>query len=594
MKVIRRRPLVGPIGQWSDQVPEIIRRIYAARGVLNETDTELAADMLHPTSLLGGVDRAVAILIDAIKTKKSITVSGDYDCDGATGTAVAVRGLRMLGASNVRYVIPHRFHHGYGLSKGLVESMEPKPDIIVTVDSGVASLEGVAYAKSLGMTVIITDHHLPGDTLPIADAIVNPNLNGDTFPSKALAGVGVMFYTLMALRKGLQDEGMNAPPIRDLLDIVALGTVADLVPLDRNNRILVAAGLARIRKGYAHAGIKALMALTGKEAEKLCAQDFGFSIAPRINAAGRLEDMTIGVETLLCDNYEKAKDLVKKLDDINRERQSIQEAMMAEAEAIMEKAHDGLDDRIGIVVHEPHWHAGVVGLVASKLKESLHRPVFAFAPGEGDDPLLRGSGRSIEGFHLRDALALIDSRKPGLLPKFGGHAMAAGLSLDRERLQEFADLFDEVAKQNLTDDQLTATVLTDGELSARDINLELAEWIQWAGPWGQAFPQPCFDNVFETVAWHRMAGDHVKLRLRDPRSGKEFDGVYFRGYQEEPFPHFVRVAYELNAHTWHETTTLQLLVKTVVSAEGTDHHGNSQTTREEDSYEENANQEGSG
>jgi single-stranded-DNA-specific exonuclease len=423
--------------------------------------------------------------------------------------------------------------------------------------------------------VIITDHHLPGETLPEgAVAIVNPNLNGDEFPSKALAGCGVMFYLLMALRKKLQELEMNAPPLRELLDIVALGTVADLVPLDRNNRILVAAGLYQIRNGRAHAGIKALIDLVGKDPETLCAQDFGFSIAPRINAAGRLEDMTIGVETLLCDNYDKARELVARLDAINRERQTIQESMVAEAEALMEESrNDHLDDRLGVVVFEPHWHAGVVGLVASKLKESLHRPVFAFAPGEGDETALRGSGRSIEGYHLRDALALIETRRPGILPKFGGHAMAAGCSLDRDRLDEFSVLFDQVAREALTEDQLQACILTDGELSPEDISLELANWIQWAGPWGQAFPQPCFDNVFETLSWWRMAADHVKLRVRDPRSGKEYDAVHFRGYQEEAYPQFVRIAYELNSNTWYEQTNLQLMVKTIQPFEGTIHHG---------------------
>jgi len=560
-KAIRQRPLLGSIGQWFDAVPEIIRRIYAARGVFSEADTALAAERLHPTHLLGGMEKAVTLLVDAVKTKKSITISGDYDCDGATGTAVAVLGLRILGAAKVNYVIPHRFLHGYGLSKDLVDTISPKPDIIVTVDSGVASLEGVAYAKSLGMTVIVTDHHLPGDQLPDADAIVNPNLHGDGFPSKALAGVGVMFYLLLALRKQLALEGMNANPLGELLDIVALGTVADLVPLDQNNRILVAAGLQRIRQGKAHPGIKALIALAGKDPEKLCAQDFGFALAPRLNAAGRLEDMSVGVETLLATNAEKAKELVAKLDTINRERQSIQGEMVAEAEALLAQNEEVIDDHIGVVVYQPTWHAGVVGLVASKLKESLHRPVFAFAPGEDNAAALRGSGRSIEGFHLRDALVEIDAKYPGLIPKFGGHAMAAGLSLAKENLDVFSKAFNEVATAHLTKELLEAVVWTDGELAADDICLDFAEWIQWAGPWGQAFPQPCFENTFDVMAWYRMGSDHVKFQLRDPRNGRLVEGVYFRGYQEEAFPQRVRVAYELAVNVWHDNTTLQLLIK---------------------------------
>lgn len=567
MKQIRRRQLAGPIGAWSDNIPDIIRRIYAARGVLSEADAEHTVEKLLSTDSLGGLDKAVNRIIEAIRENQSIVISGDYDCDGATATAIAVRGLRLLGARRVTFTIPDRFKHGYGLTEGLIDDLPVKPDLLITVDSGVASHAGVKHARDLGIDVIITDHHLPGETLPAeAVAIVNPNVHGDDFPSKALAGCGVMFYLLIALRKALIEQGMEANPIGELLDIVALGTVADLVPLDRNNRILVAAGLSRIRKGKAHAGIQALISLTGKDHMRLCAQDFGFAIAPRINAAGRLEDMRIGVEVLLADNKDKAEELVKKLDAINRERQSIQGEMVAEAEALIAQNEDATYDHFGVVVYQPTWHAGVVGLVASKLKESLHRPVFAFAPGEGDDPLLRGSGRSIEGFHLRDALALIEVRHPGLLPKFGGHAMAAGCSLDRSRLDEFASAFNQVAMESLTEDMLEATIVTDGELDAKDICMEFAEWIQWAGPWGQAFPQPCFDNVFECLAWCRLSGDHVKLQLRDPRSGKTFEGIYFRGYQEEAFPLRVRVTYELQVHAWMQNVSLQLLIKHVETA----------------------------
>lgn len=564
MKQIRRRLAAGPIGTWSPGTPEVIQRIFANRGVFNETDTTLAAENLHSPTLLGDIDKAVTRIVEAIREDQSITITGDYDCDGATATAIAVRGLRLLGAKRVTFTIPDRFKHGYGLTPGLIDDLPEHPQLIITVDSGVASHAGVEHARSLGIDVIITDHHLPGETLPTgAVAIVNPNCNGDTFPSKALAGCGVMFYLLVALRKRLMELDMPAQPLASLLDIVALGTVADLVPLDRNNRILVAAGLERIRKGKANEGIRALIKMAGKDPEKLVAQDFGFAIAPKINAAGRLENMKVGVELLLCDNRTKAEVIAGQLNDINKERQSIQETMLAQAEALMEEASEkgeAANAQFGIVVFEPHWHAGVVGLVASRLKESFHRPCFAFAPGEGDDTSLRGSGRSIEGFHLRDALALMEARSPGILPKFGGHAMAAGCSLDPNRLAEFTALFNEVASA-LTEEQLQAATLSDGELKPSDISLELADWIDKAGPWGQAFPTPSFDGEFETIAWWRMSGNHVKLRVRDPRSGNEFDAVYFNGYQEDPYSFKVRLCFELNKNVFHQSTTLQLMVK---------------------------------
>lgn len=568
MKQIRRRQALGPVGSWAPGTPEVIQRIFANRGVFNETDIALAAENLHSPTLLGDIDKAVTRIVEAIRENQTIVITGDYDCDGATATAIAVRGLRLLGAKRVTFTIPDRFKHGYGLTPGLIDDLPEHPQLIITVDSGVASHAGVEHARSLGIDVIITDHHLPGETLPIgAVAIVNPNCHGDTFPSKALAGCGVMFYLLVALRKRLMELDMHAQPLASLLDIVALGTVADLVPLDRNNRILVAAGLERIRKGKAHEGIRALIKMAGKDPEKLVAQDFGFAIAPKINAAGRLENMKVGVELLLCDNRAKAEAIAEQLNDINKERQSIQETMLAQAEALMEEASEkgeAASAQFGIVVFEPHWHAGVVGLVASRLKESFNRPCFAFAPGEGDDTALRGSGRSIEGFHLRDALALIEARSPGILPKFGGHAMAAGCSLDPIRLAEFTTLFNEVAS-TLTEEQLQAATLSDGELKPSDISLALADWIDQAGPWGQAFPHPSFDGVFQVVAWHRFSGDHVKLRLVDPRNGSGYDALYFRGYQEDVFPLTVRVAYELSINRWMGSSNLQLMIKALVS-----------------------------
>lgn len=565
MKQIRQRRATGPIGIWDSSVPEIIQRIYANRGVLSAAESDLLPERLLPSDTLKGIDGAVQRLLQALERNEAIVISGDYDCDGATATAIAVRGLKILGAKRISYIIPDRFKHGYGLTPGLIDDIRGPVDLIVTVDSGIASHAGVTHARSKGIDVVITDHHLPGDSAPVeAIAIVNPNQHGDVFQSKALAGVGVMFYVLQALRKALLAKGEMYPPVTSLLDIVALGTVADLVPLDRNNRILVLLGLRLIRKGQMHAGVKALIFAAGKDSTKLVAQDFGFAIAPKINAAGRLQDMRIGVETLLTNSDTEAKALVEQLVEINKARQSLQETMVAQAEALVEAAKvENTADAVGVVVYEPYWHPGVVGPVASKLKEPLHRPVFAFAPGEDNEADLRGSGRSIEGFHLRDALALMDARRPGLITRYGGHAMAAGLSLPKDNLSEFAKLFDEIAREQLSVEQLEPVVYSDGEIGVGEINLKVAELIQQAGPWGQAFPQPCFDNQFEVLSWWRMSGNHVKLLLRDTRDQTEYEAVYFNGYSEVAYPPVVRVAYELNINTFHNSQTLQLLVKTI-------------------------------
>lgn len=567
---IRRRKVTDdPNVSWPVQMPETIRRIYAARGITDERflDNDLA-HLLSP-STLGDVEKAVDILLEAIVENKSIMVAGDYDCDGATGSAVAVRGLRMLGAQDVRFIVPDRHAHGYGLSRGLIDAMDPLPQLIVTVDSGVASVDGVAYAKSKGIQVVVTDHHLPGDVLPEADALVNPNLNGDAFPSKALAGVGVMFYLLIAMRSKARELGWwpanLAPRIQDLLPIVAVGTIADLVVLDRNNRILVAAGLRQIRQGRIPVGLKALIESAGKNPAKLIAQDVGFAVAPRINAAGRLENMKLGVEVLLSDHYDQALTKVKQLEAINTERKEVQAAMVADAEAMIAQMTE-TSHHVGVTVFDPSWHAGVVGLVASKLKETLHRPVFALAPAhEGSDDL-RGSGRSIAGFHLRDALAKIDAAHPGLMDKFGGHAMAAGMSIQKKNVEEFAKAFDKVASETLEEEHLQAVVYTDGELAAGEISMDMAQWIRMAGPWGQGFPEPAFDNVFLVKAWQAVGNGHLRLFLQDPRDGTTVEAMQFFGYTGEAPPLRARVAYELSVNEWNERESLQLLVRHLEAA----------------------------
>jgi len=523
--------------------------------------------MLSP-QLLGGMTQAVDLLAEAIRDDWSILIAGDYDCDGATGTAVAVRGLRLLGAKRVSYAIPNRFVHGYGLSPALVASLQPTPQLIITVDNGVASMAGVAAAKARGIRVIVTDHHLPGEQLPACDAMVNPNLVGDPFPSKMLAGVGVMFYLLLALRARLHEQDAFAgakPDLSVLLDLVALGTVADLVPLDFNNRVLVEAGLQRIRSGRACVGITALVESGKRSVATLCSSDLGFTVGPRLNAAGRLEDMRLGVECLLTDDATQARRCAEQLSAINLERRDLQASMVAEAEQMVVGMTD--IDAIGVALYEPSWHAGIVGLVASKLKDRLHRPVIAFAPAsEEDTGNLRGSARSIAGFHIRDALAAIDARQPGLIERFGGHAMAAGLSMKTCDYPRFAAAFDAIARELIDAERLQAVLYTDGELPPGAASLALARQLRHAGPWGQAFPEPLFDNLFECASWKVMGERHLRLQLRDPRDGSVHDAVMFNAYHGQPPPPHLRAAYELTINDWQGRETARLLLRHIEPA----------------------------
>lgn len=566
---LHRRSLQGEPRGWSDGVHPVLQRIFAARGVFEPMQAEHRLSRMLSPQQLGGMDDAVALLGEAIAADWSILIAGDYDCDGATGTAVAVRGLRMLGARHVSYAIPNRFVHGYGLSPALVESLQPRPQLIVTVDNGVASIAGVGLAKALGIRVIVTDHHLPGEQLPAADAMVNPNLSGDGFPSKALAGVGVMFYLLLALRARMRELGAfgesAGPDLSVLLDLVALGTVADLVPLDYNNRVLVEAGLKRLRSGRGCAGITALIEASQRSVATLCPSDLGYAVGPRMNAAGRLEDMRIGVECLLTDDVPLARRYAQQLSAINQERRDLQAAMVAEAEIMVGQAAQ--TDAVGVALYEPSWHAGVVGLVASKLKERLHRPVIAFAPAGEDHPDdLRGSARSIGGFHIRDALAMIDARHPGLIERFGGHAMAAGLSLKTADYPRFADAFDAIAREWLSEEALQAMLYTDGELPPGAFTLDLARQLRYAAPWGQAFPEPLFDNVFECAQWKTMGEKHLRLSLRDPRDGAVHDAVMFNAYDGTPPPRALRAAYELVINDWQGRESVRLLLRHIEPA----------------------------
>lgn len=561
VKVWRRRVVDEAPSGWPGHVHPVVQRLYAARGVNTPDGAEhKLARMLAP-SLLGGMDRAVALLMRAIDEDWRIVIAGDYDCDGATGTAVAVRGLRLLGAKHVSYVVPNRFVHGYGLGEALVASLDPAPDLIVTVDNGVASVAGVAAARARGIRVLVTDHHLPGEVLPDADAMVNPNLSGDGFPSKALAGVGVMFYLLLGLRAAMRAAGrfaQEAPDLGVLLDLVALGTVADLVPLDFNNRVLVEAGLKRMRAGRACAGIVALVEASNRSVSSVAATDLAFAIGPRLNAAGRLEDMSLGVACLLTDDVHVARRYAEQLSAINQERRDVQAGMVDEAERMVAKAAHV--DAVGVALFDPGWHVGVVGLVASKLKEKLHRPVLAFAPAGDESDELRGSARSIPGFHIRDALAEIDARHPGLVLRFGGHAMAAGLSLRASDFDRFAAAFDTVARAHLDDERLQACIHTDGELDYRDHTLDLARQLRHAGPWGQGFPPPLFENVFECASWKPMGTRHLRLQLRHTQGGVPLDAVMFGCYDGTPPPQRFRAAYELTVNDWQGRESVRLLL----------------------------------
>ncbi len=580
---LRRRGLAGLPSGWPEAVHPVLQQVYAARGVLTPLQAEhRLARMLSPQGL-GGIDRAVDLLVEAIRSDWSIMIAGDYDCDGATGTAVAMRGLRMLGATRVDYAIPNRFVHGYGLSPAFVATMQPSPQLIVTVDNGVASVAGVAAARARGIRVIVTDHHLPGEQLPDCDAMVNPNLRGDPFPSKMLAGVGVMFYLLLALRARLYPDdpadrqgheaavpGRTArerarPDLSCLLDLVALGTVADLVPLDFNNRVLVEAGLQRMRHGRGCAGIVALVEAGKRCMATLVSSDLGFAVGPRLNAAGRLEDMRLGVECLLTDDIAQARRCAEQLNAINLERRDLQASMVAEAEQMVAGLTD--IDAIGVALYEPSWHAGVVGLVASKLKDRLHRPVIAFAPASEDDTQhLRGSARSIAGFHVRDALAAIDARQPGLIERFGGHAMAAGLSLRAENYPRFAAAFDAIARELIAAERLQALLFTDGELPPGAATLALARQLRLAGPWGQAFPEPLFDNLFDCASWKLMGERHLRLQLRDPRDGSLHDAVMFNAWHGQPPPARLRAAYELTVNDWQGRESPRLLLRHIEPA----------------------------
>jgi single-stranded-DNA-specific exonuclease len=569
---IRRRE-VASSAAWEAGMHPVLRRIYAARGVLCAADVDHRLGRLAAPALLGGMEAACRLLAEALADDRRIMVVGDFDCDGATGTAIAVRGLRLLGARQVAYRVPNRALHGYGLGPALVAELAAEaPDLVVTVDNGISSHAGIAAAAALGLRVIVTAHHLPGADRPAAAAIVNPNLPGDPFPSKALAGCGVMFYVLLALRAHLREadwfarRGIAEPDLGELLDLVALGTVADMVALDYNNRVLVATGLRRIRARRACPGVLALIEASARDPARLHARDLGFLVAPRINAAGRLDDMALGIECLLAEDADTAREHAQRLSALNAERRAVQATMVEHGEALVAQwiARQGQDRLpLGLVLYDPDWHAGVVGLLASKLKERLHRPVIACAPASEADDEVRGSARSIPGLHMRDALADVDARHPGLILRFGGHATAAGLSMRRDGIPRLAAAFDAIVRERLAADALDPVVWSDGELEAADFTVELARALQGGGPWGQAFPEPVFDNEFTLSSWRTVGERHRRLELRHAGRAEPLTAVLFHAPDGMVPPARLRAAYELDVDEWNGRERLRLLLRHV-------------------------------
>lgn len=551
---IRRRAAVS-VPRLPDDLHPVVRRVYATRGVHSAQDCDYGLQRLLPPDGLLGLDTAVDVVAKAIADGRRICIAGDYDCDGATSTALLVRGLRALGAAQVDHVIPDRFTMGYGLSESLVDAAQARSaELLITVDSGIANVSGVAYAQACGLQVVITDHHLPGEVLPQADAIVNPNQPGDRFPSKAMAGVGVAFYLLAALRARI---GRDRLAIADLLDLVALGTVADVVPLDHNNRVLVAQGLARIRAGRACAGISALLEVAGRDAAMADAATLGFVVGPRLNAAGRLENMGQGVECLLSDTPAQARSIAATLDQLNRARRDIETDMVEGADAARL-----IPDAVGLCLYDRSWHEGVVGLVASRAKQQAHRPVIAFAPSN-DAGWVKGSARSIPGLHIRDAIAAVDRAEPGLIDRFGGHAMAAGLSLRESALQAFAEAFDAACRRLLSDADLQASIESDGALAPAELTLETARALEAAGPWGQGFPEPVFDGAFR-VAEARIVGErHARYTLAPSEdTQRRLVAIDFGGAERMATPgQAVETAYQLGVNRWRGEEQVQLILR---------------------------------
>ncbi|HGE8337086.1 TPA: single-stranded-DNA-specific exonuclease RecJ [Serratia marcescens] len=566
---LRRRPAADDT-HLPASLPPLLRRLYALRGVQAEQELERGVKGMLPWQQLDGIDAAVSLLQQALADGRRIMVVGDFDADGATSTALTVLALRSMGGAAVDYLVPNRFEDGYGLSPEVVEQAAARgAELIVTVDNGISSHAGVDVAHAKGMQVLVTDHHLPGETLPAAEAIVNPNLRGCAFPSKSLAGVGVAFYLMLALRARLRESGwfeqrvLAMPNLAELLDLVALGTVADVVPLDANNRILVYQGLNRIRAGKCRPGIRALLEVANRDARQLAANDLGFALGPRLNAAGRLDDMSIGVALLLSDDIAQARMLANDLDALNQTRREIEQGMQVEALQLCDQLErTSTELPYGLAMYHPEWHQGVVGILASRIKERFHRPVIAFAPA--GDGILKGSGRSVPGLHMRDALERLDMLNPGLMMKFGGHAMAAGLSLEEARFDEFRQRFGELVGEWLDPAMLEGVIWSDGELAMQELSLTTAELLREGGPWGQAFPEPTFDGKFRILQQRLVGEKHLKLMVEPLGGGPLLDGIAFNvdtTLWPDSSVREVELAYKLDVNEFRGNRNVQLLIQ---------------------------------
>jgi single-stranded-DNA-specific exonuclease len=564
---ILRRPLTTPPERLPKGLPPVLQRVYAARAIESATDLDYSLERMLPPERLGGLAPAVDLLAQAVEAGWRMVVVGDFDADGATSCALCLRALRGMGAAHVDYLVPNRFEYGYGLTPEIVAvAAMRRPDLLITVDNGISSLAGVAAARELGIRVLITDHHLPGASLPPANAIVNPNLYAEGSPGKHLAGVGVAFYVMLALRAELRSRGwftrrnLAEPNLGQLLDLVALGTVADVVPLDHNNRLLVHQGLQRIRAGRCLPGVRALLEIGGRTPARAVAADLGFAIGPRLNAAGRLEDMALGIECLLADSEADARRMATRLDALNRDRKDIEAGMQAQALAAVEAlARDTRELPAGLCLYDPQWHQGVIGILASRIKERFHRPVIAFASaGNGE---LKGSARSVPGLHIRDVLDAIATRHPGMLSRFGGHAMAAGLTLDEDRHLAFAEAFTAEVSRTLSDEDLQGVIPTDGQLLDEEFSLATAKMLRDAGPWGQGFPAPRFDGMF-TVLEQRVVGErHLKMILKPSGINRRLDGIAFNTGNSPATVGETRLVYRLDVNEYRGVESAQLIIE---------------------------------
>jgi single-stranded-DNA-specific exonuclease len=597
-KITRRKP-ESPNALRQCDIHPVLMRVYENRNIKSLQQIDYTLDHLLDYRKLKDIENAASIISDCIVNNEKIVVVGDFDADGATSSALVVRALRGFGLEKVDYLVPNRFEYGYGLTPEIVSVARNKsPDLIITVDNGISSIDGVAFAKHHSIKVVVTDHHLPGKELPNADAIVNPNQQGCSFPSKSLAGVGVAFYVMLAVRACLREigwfnENKAEPNMGSLLDLVALGTVADVVPLDENNRVLVDQGLQRIRKGKCCDGIKALLNVAGKDYRRCTSQDFGFIVGPRLNAAGRLDDMSAGIECLLADDMNQADEYAALLDDLNQKRKLIENDMLSQAMTAVEdqlSIMQGQPLDVGISLYNPLWHQGVVGLLASRIKEYFHRPVIAFANAdsgtdsstdsaadtgsgteEGNETnkhTIKGSARSIPGLHIRDVLDAIATKHPQLIIKFGGHAMAAGLSLSRDKFDEFSCAFVEEVRQHLSESDLEKRIETDGALAAGEMTLESAEILRYAGPWGQHFPEPVFDDEFDVLNWVIIGGKHLKFQLHHKISGSNVNAIAFNK-SEESLPdgnQSIRAAYRMDVNEFRGNRSLQLIIEHIEPA----------------------------